>query len=131
MGDNPVLRVARPTNDLEGLARMYRDGLGMEEMGRFDDHDGFDGVILGHPSAPYHLEFTCKRGHAVGPAPSQDHLLVLYLPDGEEWQSACIRMAAAGFCEVRAFNPYWDRSGKTYEDPEGYRVVLQNGAWSR
>ena len=30
---------------------------------------------------------------------------------------------------VPAFNAYWDRSGKTYEDPDGYRIVLQNAAW--
>jgi hypothetical protein len=30
---------------------------------------------------------------------------------------------------VRAFNPYWDRHGKTFADPDGYRVVLQHAAW--
>jgi hypothetical protein len=31
---------------------------------------------------------------------------------------------------VAAFNPYWDRDGVTFEDPDGYRIVLQNAAWS-
>jgi hypothetical protein len=26
--------------------------------GRFEDHAGFDGVMLGEPGAPYHFEFT-------------------------------------------------------------------------
>jgi hypothetical protein len=30
---------------------------------------------------------------------------------------------------VKAFNPYWDRKGRTFADPDGYRVVLQNAAW--
>ena len=30
---------------------------------------------------------------------------------------------------VKAFNPYWDRKGKTFEDPDGYRVVLQQASW--
>lgn len=29
----------------------------------------------------------------------------------------------------RRFNPYWDRLGLTFEDPDGDRVVLQNAAW--
>src|SRR5262245_158380 len=32
---------------------------------------------------------------------------------------------------VKAFNPYWDKQGKTFEDPDGYRVVLQNARWSQ
>ena len=55
------LRVARPTSDLDAVARMYREGLGFEELGSFRDHDGFDGVMLGHPKAAYHLELTRQR----------------------------------------------------------------------
>jgi hypothetical protein len=39
-------------------------------------------------------------------------------------------MEKAGHKPVTAFNPYWDKNGKTFEDPDGYRVVLQNTAWS-
>jgi len=56
-------------------------------------------------------------------------LLVFYLPDPEEWQCAIERMAQAGYTVAASFNPYWDRQGKTFEDPDGYRVVLQNAAW--
>jgi hypothetical protein len=34
-----------------------------------------------------------------------------------------------GYQPVPAFNPYWDRQGLTFADPDGYRVVLQNAAW--
>jgi hypothetical protein len=55
-------------------------------------------------------------------------LLVFYLPDRPDWQVAVNRMLAAGFAPVPSFNPYWDRAGLTFEDPDGYRVVLQNAA---
>ncbi len=55
-------------------------------------------------------------------------LLVFYLPDRDEWIAAVDRMRAAGFEPVPAFNPYWDRFGATFEDPDGYRVVLQQAA---
>ena len=126
----PLLRVARPTDDLEALLGFYRDGLGLQLLYRFDDHDGFHGVMLGHPHAPWHLEFTRRDGHAAGRAPGEDNLLVLYLPDPDEWRAARRRMDEAGFAPVASFNPYWDERGLTYEDPDGYRVVLQNDDWT-
>ena len=129
MQAQPVLRVARPSNDLEALTRFYRDGLGLELLYRFEDHDGFDGIMLGFPGSPYHLEFTRAHGHPVGRAPSGDHLLVFYLPDEVEWRNAVARMKAAGFETVVSCNPYWDALGATFEDPDGYRIVLQQSRW--
>jgi catechol 2,3-dioxygenase-like lactoylglutathione lyase family enzyme len=123
------LRVARPTDDLAAVVRFYRDGLGLDVLYQFKDHDGFDGVMLGPRGAGYHLEFTHKAGHQVGKAPTEDNLLVFYLPDRAEWQQAIDRLEKHGFQPVPAFNPYWDRQGKTFADPDGYRVVIQNAAW--
>ena len=125
-----VLRVARPTDHLEEVIRFYTEGVGLLVLGSFEDHEGFDGVMLGDPGASYHLEFTRKHGHIAGRAPTQDNLLVFYLADRQEWLNATDRMAAAGYHPVPSFNPYWDRLGKTYEDPDGYRVVIQNQLWS-
>ena len=126
----PTLRVARPTDDLPALRRFYCDGLGLAQLYAFDEHDGFSGLMLGHPQAPYHLEFTHQPGHRVGRAPTPDNLLVFYLPEAAEWQAAVQRMEAAGFAPIPAYNPYWDERGRTYEDPDGYRVVLQQAAWN-
>ncbi len=126
---NAQLRIARPTDDIAALLPFYHDGLGFEVIASFEDHQGFDGVMLGHHQAPYHLEFTHCRVHEAGKATSQDQLLVFYLPDPEEWQAAVERMIEAGFAPVPSFNPYWDLRGKTFEDADGYRVVLQQSAW--
>ena len=131
MKPNRTLRVARPTDNLPEIAEMYAKGLGLEALSQFADHDGFDGVILGHPQHPYHLEFTSQRQHRVGTASSKDHLLVFYLPDQDEWEETCARMLGAGFIEVPSYNPFWDNEGKTFEDLDGYRVVLQHAAWTR
>lgn len=48
--DKPVyghLRVARPTDHLNEILRFYRDGLGLDVLYEFTDHEGFDGVMLG------------------------------------------------------------------------------------
>ena len=123
------LRVARPTDDLEAVVKFYRDGLGLEVLSEFRDHDGFDGVMLGRRGAAYHLEFTHKSGHHTGRVPTQDNLLVFYLPDATAWRAAVARMEQAGYQTVPSFNPYWDQRGRTFEDPDGYRVVLQNAKW--
>jgi uncharacterized damage-inducible protein DinB len=122
------LRVARPTDDLQAVVRFYRDGLGFTVLGSFEGHDSFDGVMLGHAGAAYHLEFTRKAGHRAGRAPTHDNLLVFYLPDRGEWQAAVDRLLGLGHRPVQSFNPYWDRNGATFEDPDGYRVVLQNAS---
>lgn len=124
------LRVARPTDRLDEVVRFYTEGVGLPILASFEDHDGFDGVMVGVPGAPHHLEFTRKRDHTAGRAPTEDNLLVFYIPDESEWRAAVSRMAAAGYHPVPSYNPYWDRAGRTFEDPDGYRVVLQNAEWS-
>jgi catechol 2,3-dioxygenase-like lactoylglutathione lyase family enzyme len=127
---SPHLRVARPVSDPEASARMYARGLGLQELGRFDDHDGFDGRMLGTPGAGFHLEFTRSRAHVVRPAPTPEDLLVFYVPDRDAWRDRCAAMLAAGFRAVPSFNPYWERSGRTFEDGDGYRVVIERDDWS-
>lgn len=123
------LRIARPVSDLERSAAMYRQALGLDEIGRFEDHEGFDGVMLGTSGFPYHLEFTFSRGHPVAPRPTPEDLLVLYLPDPSEWQAAYDAMLQAGFVEVAPFNPYWGQRGRTFEDHDHYHIVLERASW--
>lgn len=129
----PILRVARPTRDLDALVPFYRDGLGFDIISSFQDHQLFDGVMFGHAKAPYHLEFTQDRNNPeadIG-APSPEHLLVFYYPEKQEWEDAVKKMEDAGFKSVESHNPYWNVSGRTYEDPDGYRVVLQQAGWTK
>lgn len=123
------LRFARPVSDLERSVALYSDGLGLEEIGRFDDHDGFDGVMLGHPDLAFHFEFTHCHDRPIVPSPTPEDLLVIYLPSRDDWIEACRRMLAAGFEETVAFNPYWSQRGRTFKDLDGYRVVIEQGSF--
>jgi hypothetical protein len=38
-------------------------------------------------------------------------------------------MLEAGFSEVEPFNPFWKERGRTFQDPDGYRVVVQQSNW--
>ncbi|WP_216857017.1 hypothetical protein [Acidisoma sp. S159] len=48
----PTVRVVRPTDDIEALLPFYREGLGLDVLYRFADHDGFNGVMIGRAGAP-------------------------------------------------------------------------------
>ena len=125
----PHLRIARPVSNLPRARAMYCEGLGLRVIGSFEDHDGFDGVMLGLADAGFHFEFTQCTRHPVRPTPSAEDLFVFYVPEAAQWRSLCASMLTAGFRQVASLNPYWDRHGRTFEDPDGYRTVLQNGAW--
>ena len=122
-------RLARPVTDLGRSVRQYRDGLGLQEVGQFAGHDGFDGAMLALPGERWHLEFTVCHHHPVAPAPTAENLLVFYLPDAAAWEARCAAVRAAGFTECASFNPYWSVQGRTFADTDGYRVVMQNAEW--
>ena len=124
------LRIARPVSNLSRSVTMYEQGLGLVTIGRFEDHEGFSGVMLGHPNSAYHFEFTVCHAHPIAPAPTPEDLLVLYFPELEKWRKACDRMMEAGFSEVAPSNPYWRKNGCTFEDHDGYRVVLERDEWN-
>lgn len=109
---------------------MYCHGLELEVLGSFQNHAGFDGVMVGAPDGPFHFEFTRCRDHPVTPSPTPEDLVVAYLPDDAAWRSACERMVAAGFEAAASFNPYWDERGRTFLDIDGYRIVLQRAEWT-
>jgi catechol 2,3-dioxygenase-like lactoylglutathione lyase family enzyme len=123
------LRIARPVTDIARARDMYVRGLGLSVVGGFEDHEGFDGVMLGSPGADYHFVFTHCRNRAVRPTPTVEDLAVFYIPSEAVWRGACANMEGAGFKPIASYNPYWEKNGRTYEDLDGYRVVLQRAEW--
>ena len=119
------LRVARNTARLEEVVAFYRDGLGLPEIGRFHDHDGYDGVFLEIPGTRSHIELTSGGAHGA-PEPHPESLLVLYLGDEEALRETADRLGAE---PVSPENPYWAEHGVTFEDPDGFRVVLVPEPW--
>jgi len=73
--------------------------------------EGFDGVMLGQPGAPYHLEFTRAHGHVAGAAPTADNLLVFYLPDDGAWNDAVARMKRAAMSRCHPSTPIGIETG--------------------
>lgn len=119
------VRVARPTDRYDAVVDFYREGLGLPELGRFEDHEGYSGIMLGLPGASCHLEFTRHVDGSPCPAPTRDNLLVLYFGSADEMELVARRLEAHGGVTVAAENPYWTKCGAmTIADPDGWRVVL-------
>ena len=118
------LRIARHTQRLDEVVAFYRDGLGLPEIGGFRDHRGYDGTFLAIPGTETHLEFTAGGEHGT-PVPNPESLLVLYLGDRATVDAVAARLTTP----VAPANPYWADHGLTFEDPDGFRVVLVPEAW--
>lgn len=119
------VRIARPTDKLRELEQFYCQGVGLQKLGSFEGHCGYDGIMVGLPGFQYHLEFTQHERGSPCPAPSTDNLLVLYIPDPEATKVITDRLLALGYPEVAPENPYWKEKGAvTVADPDGWRLVL-------
>lgn len=114
------LRIARHTDRLDDLVAFYRDRVGFPEIGRFNDHDGYDGVFLEVPGTGTHLELTTGGGQRA-PAPHPESLLVLYFDSQAEIDVVAERIAQP---PVVPANPYWQRNAQAYADPDGFQLLL-------
>lgn len=113
--------MARPARDLDRSVAFYRDLLGLELQGGFADHDGYDGVFFALPGGGQ-LELTA--GPVEPDAGTDEDLLVLYLRTPEEVRHVASGLVAAGVATTTSANPYWQRWGRSFLDPDGYRVVV-------
>jgi len=123
-------RIARPTNNLVEVVRFYEEALGLKVLGRFENHAGYDGVMLGMPGKTYHLEFTQHVDKAPLPEPTKENLMVFYYDDPESYKKANERAQKMGIIPVEPENPYWKGKSETYEDPDGWRIVLFDGVYT-
>jgi catechol 2,3-dioxygenase-like lactoylglutathione lyase family enzyme len=114
-------RIARPACHLGRSTRFYHDLLGLPVLGGFREHDGYDGMFFGLPGGG-ELELTTGP---AGPAPgTEEDLLVLYVSTWDEMAAIAARLTSAGVRQISAANPYWTRWGRTFLDPDGYRLVV-------
>jgi hypothetical protein len=123
-----TFRYARHTVDLQKIEKFYTEIVGLEKLGGFQDHDGYDGLFLGHSGLGWHLEFTVS---AKKPKCSfdEDDILVFYLYS--EMELALVKSIIANNAvpiEIPV-NPYWVHNGIMVSDPDGYKIVFSFKSW--
>ena len=116
-------RFARHTDNIEPIIKFYRDLLGLEVIGEFNNHDKYDGVFIGKVGLNWHLEFTTSE-ESPKHQTDKDDLLVFYLESEEEYISVKQKFDDNGLSSVQSKNPYWNNNGSTYLDPDGFRIVI-------
>lgn len=116
-------RVARHTDNLNPVINFYTKILGLEVLGSFKDHDGYDGVFIGKSGADWHFEFTTSNEPAQH-KPDEDDLLVFYPASAEEHTAITARFAKHSIPPAEPKNPYWKVNGTLYKDPDGFGVML-------
>lgn len=116
-------RIARHTTDIDAIEQFYVEFLGLERLGEFQGHDGYDGIFIGLPDHDWHLEFTVSD-HAPDHKPDDDDLLVFYSRNTVEHQAILERAKNKGGKPVSSRNPYWEKKGQTFQDPDGFKVVI-------
>ena len=92
------IRIAKHTDNLKRIIEFYVYVLGLQELGGFDNHEGYDGTFLGIPSLNWHLEFT-SSDHPHKRNEDPDDMLVFYYYSDYD----IIARLAPAFC--MRFNP--------------------------
>lgn len=117
------LRVARHTTNLDAIRKFYQGILGLEIIGTFESHGSYSGLFLGLKDQSWHLEFTVSD-KVPDHKPDEDDLLVFYTDTEAQYHKLVQRFAAEGIEPVNPKNSYWNENATTYQDPDGFRVVI-------
>jgi catechol 2,3-dioxygenase-like lactoylglutathione lyase family enzyme len=118
------MRVARPVRHIPASLRFYVDILGLDQLGGFSGHNGYDGTFVGQAGSDWHIEFTSHESGLPEPSPTEEDLLVFFVSE-DELRATAASLGEAGFGLLRHENPYWANAGAVVcRDPDGYLVVL-------
>jgi catechol 2,3-dioxygenase-like lactoylglutathione lyase family enzyme len=117
-------RLVRVSRHLERAVRFYRDGIGLQELSRFTDNKDYSGVRLGIPGQNWEMEITQHKSLKPSAAPEKDNLLIFYLDGMGAIGRMVITLGRMGYYPVSQEHPLWHEVGVTFEDPDGWRVVL-------
>jgi hypothetical protein len=116
-------RVARHTNRIVQLTDFYVQVIGLENLGAFKNHSGYDGVFIGKENSDWHLEFT-QTNETVDHKFDDDDILVFYPATATEYRQIVKNIKARNLPMLTPKNPYWQENGVAIKDPDGYCVVI-------
>lgn len=120
-----TFRFARHTNNLVQIKSFYIDILGLELLGGFENHNGYDGIFIGKANENWHLEFT-KSDETIAFNFGEEDILVFYPNTKLEFELIHDRIESHSIKFIDSKNPYWNENGKMILDPDGYRVVISH-----
>jgi len=118
-----TFRYARHTTDLDKIEKFYTTITGLQNLGGFKDHDGYDGIFLGYPDLDWHLEFTTSP-HTPNRDFDEDDALVFYVNTLLEYTKIRENLQLNNIILQTPKNPYWVMNGIMINDPDGHNVIF-------
>lgn len=120
----PKMRVARPTAEINRAITFWTEFVGLEILSQFENHDDYDGAILGYPDTAWELEVIRHASGTPLPSPTDEDIFILYLRS-EVADAITGRLQQAGQIPHDHSNPYWKAMGASvYFDPDGYTFIV-------
>ena len=116
-------RYSRHTDKIEAVCDFYMNIIGLQSLGDFQGHDGYQGIFLGLPNMDWHLEFTQSKERAIH-NPDRNDLLVFYVNSIVELNAIVHTAEKENITPVKSKNPYWQKNGVELIDPDGFGVML-------
>jgi catechol 2,3-dioxygenase-like lactoylglutathione lyase family enzyme len=118
-----IIRFARHTSDLQRVEDFYTAIVGLQKLGEFRNHDGYDGIFLGLPNLDWHLEFTTSNETPISTF-DEDDALVFYLNTEDELRAMKHKLQSLQMKLEQPKNPYWTKNGTMISDPDGYKIIF-------
>ena len=116
-------RYARHTQKIESLIYFYTSVLNFEILGKFENHDGYDGVFLGIKGENWHLEFTQNEEKPQSRF-DDDDALVFYPKTQESYDKILDNLKKFEVPLLEPKNPYWRDKGVCFEDCDHYKIII-------
>lgn len=118
------ITLSRPTNKFSEVISFYKDGMGMQILGGFDNRNGFDGLYLGFPESHYFLEVTTNKNKESITLNEKSDYLVFYVSDLNKLSLMELKLNVLGYFSIKVSDTYWANKGVVFEDPDGWKIVL-------
>lgn len=116
-------RYARHTSKIESLIEFYTSVLNFEVLGKFENHDGYNGVFLGLKGENWHLEFTQNEEKPQSKF-DEDDALVFYPNSPKAYDDILENLKKFEVPILEAKNPYWKNKGICFEDCDHYKIII-------
>lgn len=116
-------RFARHSSKIDSLIYFYTSILQFEVLGKFENHDGYNGVFLGKENASWELEFTESKRKSTAVFDKDDYLV--FYPDNEtEYKDIMQNIEQYKVPILTPENPYWQKNGICIEDCDHYKIII-------
>lgn len=116
-------RYARHTKDLAEIQNFYTKILGFEILGKFENHDNYNGIFLGKKDRNWHLEFTVSD-EIPDREFDEDDLLVFYPETIIEYENILRNIDKNSIKILKPKNPYWIENGIFIKDTDGFGIII-------